>query len=112
MNRFVKPDGLSCKVRIFIFRGGLLGGALIPELGAQGEREDEGKLPAEITLPARESTYKLVWSDEFNTDGAPNEANWNFEKGFTRNHEWQWYQKQNAFCENGLLVIEARRGRS
>ncbi len=52
---------------------------------------------------------KLVWHDEFNTNGAPNPANWNYERGFARNHELQWYQAENAFCTNGLLVIEARR---
>lgn len=55
--------------------------------------------------------WKLVWSDEFNTSGAPSAANWSFERGFVRNHEQQWYQPENAFCTNGLLVIEARRER-
>jgi beta-glucanase (GH16 family) len=53
--------------------------------------------------------YQLVWSDEFNLDGAPDPANWDFEKGFVRNEEWQWYQKENAVCRNGLLVIEGRK---
>ncbi|MGO9112860.1 MAG: family 16 glycosylhydrolase [Thermoguttaceae bacterium] len=52
--------------------------------------------------------WKLVWSDEFNTNGPPNPANWNYERGFVRNQERQWYQPENAFCSNGLLVIEAR----
>jgi beta-glucanase (GH16 family) len=52
--------------------------------------------------------YKLVWHDEFNQNGPPNPANWNYERGFVRNHELQWYQPENAFCTNGLLVIEAR----
>ena len=55
--------------------------------------------------------YKLVWHDEFNHNGPPNPANWNYEHGFARNHEWQWYQPENAVCTNGLLVIEARRER-
>jgi arabinan endo-1,5-alpha-L-arabinosidase len=55
------------------------------------------------------SNWKLVWADEFNTNGRPDPANWNFEHGFQRNHELQWYQPENAFCTNGLLVIEARR---
>lgn len=54
--------------------------------------------------------WQLVWHDEFNTDGPPDPANWDFEHGFVRNHELQWYQPENAFCTNGLLVIEARRG--
>ena len=61
------------------------------------------------TAPANE--WKLVWADEFDTDGAPNAANWNFEKGFVRNEEEQWYQSENARVENGTLIIEARRAR-
>jgi beta-glucanase (GH16 family) len=53
--------------------------------------------------------YKLAWADEFNNEGPPDSTNWRFEKGFVRNHETQWYQAQNAFCHNGLLVIEARK---
>ncbi|MFC4389906.1 glycoside hydrolase family 16 protein [Flavobacterium quisquiliarum] len=52
--------------------------------------------------------YKLVWADEFNTDGRPDEKNWNYEIGFVRNQENQWYQKENAFCKDGYLIIEAR----
>lgn len=53
--------------------------------------------------------WRLVWADEFNTDGAPDPKNWVFEQGFVRNHELQWYQPDNAHCRNGMLVIEARR---
>ncbi len=53
--------------------------------------------------------YKLVWADEFTKDGTPNPKNWTYEKGFVRNEELQWYQPENAFCKNGLLVIEARK---
>jgi beta-glucanase (GH16 family) len=53
--------------------------------------------------------YKLVWSDEFNRDGRPDTTNWDYEQGFVRNEELQWYQPENARCENGLLIIEAKR---
>lgn len=53
--------------------------------------------------------YVLVWADEFNTGGRPDSLNWNYEQGFVRNEELQWYQPQNAVCVNGLLVIEARK---
>jgi len=53
--------------------------------------------------------YKLVWSDEFNKDGPPDSSNWTYENGFVRNQELQWYQPENARCENGYLIIEARR---
>ena len=55
--------------------------------------------------------YKLVWSDEFNKDGRPDPNNWTYERGFVRNQELQWYQPDNARCQNGLLIIEGRRQR-
>lgn len=53
--------------------------------------------------------YQLVWSEEFNKKGAVDTNVWQFEKGFVRNNELQWYQPQNAWCEKGKLIIEARR---
>lgn len=53
--------------------------------------------------------YNLVWADEFNSNGPPSAINWNFEQGFVRNEELQWYQPDNATCIDGLLVIEAKR---
>lgn len=52
---------------------------------------------------------KLVWSDEFNVDGKLSDRCWNYENGFVRNHEDQWYQSDNAYCKDGLLIIEARK---
>ena len=53
--------------------------------------------------------WQLVWSDEFNADGPLNSSVWNFEQGYARNEEAQWYQSDNAVCKNGLLIIEARK---
>lgn len=53
--------------------------------------------------------YKLVWADEFDRDGKPDTTSWRYEKGFVRNEELQWYQEENAWCENGLLIIEGRK---
>jgi beta-glucanase (GH16 family) len=61
-----------------------------------------------IPLPAG---YALLWSDEFDVDGAPNPKNWNFEKGLVRNQEAQYYQPDNASVQNGFLIIEARKER-
>ncbi|WP_080054895.1 glycoside hydrolase family 16 protein [Spirosoma aerolatum] len=61
------------------------------------------------SLVKPEANWKLVWADEFDTPGPPNSKNWSFEKGFVRNHEIQWYQPENASCENGMLIIEGRR---
>ncbi len=53
--------------------------------------------------------YELVWADEFNRNGRPDPNSWIYERGFVRNEELQWYQPENARCENGLLIIEGRR---
>ncbi|BBE19179.1 laminarinase [Aquipluma nitroreducens] len=52
---------------------------------------------------------KLVWDDEFNSNGKPNPDFWKYEKGFVRNEELQWYQEENATCSNSALIIEGRR---
>lgn len=56
-----------------------------------------------------ENPYTLVWSDEFNGNGAVDASNWNFEKGFVRNEEVQWYQTENAFQLDGNLIFEGRK---
>lgn len=53
--------------------------------------------------------YHLLWSDEFDQDGKPNQKNWSFEQGFVRNNELQWYQEKNANVKDGLLIIEGKR---
>jgi beta-glucanase (GH16 family) len=63
---------------------------------------------ADIVVPAG---YKLVWSDEFEGDGKPDSKNWNYEKGFVRNNELQWYQPDNATIKDGMLIIEGRKER-
>lgn len=52
--------------------------------------------------------WKLVWSDEFDGSGPIDTTSWNFEHGFVRNHEYQWYQEQNAYRKDGKLYIECR----
>ena len=53
--------------------------------------------------------YELIWNEEFETDGRPNDQEWTYEYGFQRNRELQWYQEENAFCEGGKLIIEGRK---
>lgn len=55
------------------------------------------------------SDYELVWHDEFDKDGRPDPAKWNYEHGFVRNKEEQWYQPENARCEDGMLIIEGKK---
>jgi len=53
--------------------------------------------------------YDLVWSDEFNVDGVPDEEKWKIITGGDGfgNHELQYYKEDNVVVEDGLLIIEA-----
>ena len=70
------------------------------------EYSSKGEVKARVQVPAG---FKLAWADEFDKSGKPNSQNWNYEIGFVRNMELQWYQPENARCDNGLLIIEGRR---
>lgn len=51
---------------------------------------------------------KLVWQEEFNYVGLPNDQKWTYEEGFVRNRETQYYtikNKNNVWVENGYLTI-------
>jgi len=55
--------------------------------------------------------WELVWSDEFEVDGLPDPQRWDYEEGYIRNNEAQYYTRsrlENARIEGGNLVIEAR----
>lgn len=76
---------------------------------ALAQRRPATEAVSKIAPPSAD--WKLVWADEFEKDGRPDPRNWNYETGFVRNRELQWYQPDNAWCEKGLLIIEARRER-
>ncbi len=54
--------------------------------------------------------WDLVWSEEFEYTGEPNSEFWDYEIGFVRNNELQYYtdQPQNVRVEDGVCVITAR----
>lgn len=64
---------------------------------------------ADMLPPKIPEGYELVWSDEFNSGGVPDDTYWSHENGFVRNNELQWYQPDNATVQDGLLVIEGKR---
>lgn len=64
------------------------------------------------TLAVEKADYtgwELVWGDEFNYTGTPDPKKWNYETGFVRNKEAQWYQAQNATCKDGCLIITGKK---
>jgi len=69
-------------------------------------------LLALLSAPVWAGEWKLVWADEFNEPGLPNPAKWDYETGFIRNNEQQYYtraRRENARVEDGVLIIEARK---
>ena len=66
-------------------------------------------------LVIRPPFNNLVWSDEFNTDGSPDETKWNYNIG-TGSNGWgngekQYYTKraENVIVEGGFLKITAKK---
>jgi len=79
----------------------LFGSAFAAEQNAKPEKKN-----------AERPGWKLVWSDEFDYEGAPDPKKWSYEVGFVRNGEAQYYtndRRENARVENGMLVIEGRK---
>lgn len=68
-----------------------------------------------VPLQAKSQTgcSQLVWADEFNGEGAPDPARWNFETGGGGwgNNELQFYtdNRNNSYVSNGTLKIHARK---
>lgn len=60
------------------------------------------------------TTYQLVWSDEFDKDGLPDNTKWGYDVGGNGwgNNELQYYTNarlENARIVNGNLIIEAKK---
>ena len=70
--------------------------------------------PKTLTQKTDGSEWTLVWSDEFDTDGGPDTSKWTYDIGDWGwgNNELQYYTQnrlENARCEDGNLIIEARK---
>ena len=77
--------------------------------------DDEGRLGSEkveselIAIP--EGYSRMVFHDEFDGEGFPDESHWSFEKGYVRGGEMQYYtekRKENCWIEGGCLNLTAK----
>lgn len=69
-------------------------------------------MPQSLRADDPAAKWKLVWSDEFDYQGLPDAKKWDYEEGFIRNNEAQYYTRarlDNARVENGHLIIEGRK---
>ena len=61
------------------------------------------------TASQTSESERLIWSDEFNTNGCPDPTKWTYEHGFVRNKEMQWYTPENAEVRDGKLIITGKK---
>jgi len=86
-----------------------------------GGSDDGGEEPVVITscsgevvdaLPTGNNDV-LIWAEEFNEDGSPCSKNWTYDLGTGSwgwgNGESQYYTRDNAVVENGVLKIIAKK---
>lgn len=67
-----------------------------------------------VSSPPTETSWQLVWADEFDYTGLPDSTRWTYDVGGRGwgNNELQYYTRNrldNARVEDGRLIIEARR---
>ena len=87
--------------------GGLPGETLSVDAPPIRIKRQDGP-PAEIDA----KKWKLVWADEFDYTGLPDPAKWDYEVGYIRNGEPQYYtraRQENAWVEQGVLTLTARK---
>ncbi len=67
-----------------------------------------------VNKPAVQNEWKLVWADEFDTDGLVDTTKWNYDTHGNEygwgNNEAEWYtvsNPENCKIENGILTITA-----
>jgi len=68
--------------------------------------------PVVVTATAANNGWTEVWSDEFSYHGLPDSNKWNYENGYVRNLESQYYTTNrlaNSCVTNGMLEITARK---
>lgn len=85
----------------------LMAGLILSHLSTHAQKPTP--FSPDYTRPKVLKGMKLIWNDEFNTNGKPGPNYWRHENGFVRNQETQWYQADNAIVKDGVLLIEGRK---
>lgn len=85
------------------------------QVTAKGVKDLSQKKSVDIVVTVKGGAAGLVWSDEFNTDGAPDPNKWGYDIGTGSNgwgnQELEYYTKrpENVRVQNGVLRINATR---
>lgn len=97
-NYFIRPF-VQTKEQIFY--------GYVQQAKTLGKTSDYYPTPKGEETPSIDG-YQLAWQDEFDVDGQLN-GDWEYENGFVRNEELQWYQPDNIDVRNGCLLMEGRK---
>ncbi len=86
-------------------------GSKVPDAFLEKEEDEVNAKATGFTYDEENMDYCLVWSDEFEEDGLPDETKWSYELGANGwgNHELQNYTDHNAEVKDGKLVIQLRK---
>lgn len=87
-------------------------GSKVPPAFLDDEVETEDVKAKNFVYDEDNMDYRLVWSDEFDYEGSPDETKWDYNVGGSGwgNNELQYYTNQdNAWVEDGKLIIELRK---
>lgn len=87
-------------------------GSKVPPAFLDDEVETEDVKAKNFVYDEDNMDYRLVWSDEFDYEGRPDETKWDYNVGGGGwgNNELQYYTNQdNAWVEDGKLIIELRK---
>lgn len=88
-------------------------GTKVPDAFLEKEEEEEEDVKAkDFTYDLEHMDYRLVWSDEFDYEGKPDETKWGYDTGGSGwgNQELQYYTDEgNAWVEEDKLIIELRK---
>ncbi len=79
---------------------------------SSGTSQNNTNTEGEGSQSVQELVWELSWSDEFDYEGLPDSAKWDYETGYIRNDERQFYTKkrpENVRVEDDNLVIESRK---
>jgi beta-glucanase (GH16 family) len=63
-----------------------------------------------VSVQGFSQEWELTWSDEFDNEGLPDDAKWDYFEGMAYNNESQYYAEkrlENSRVEKGMLVLEA-----
>ncbi len=94
----------------FILPAVILGISSISLLSCGGSVGKAPETALSDTVAVPEGYTALVFVDEFDIDGMPDSTKWNYEHGYLRNTELQYYttaRAENARVEGGALHITA-----